>query len=201
MIEKNLFPEQAGPLPIPAREPTRARTWTGDTEWYTPPWLLESAAQVMGAIDLDPAATDNQQAASPVKAARYFTLVDDGLAQPWHGRVFMNPPYARGWIDKFTNKFLAEYRAGRMLQGVLLTNSATDTKWWANVAGACDAICFLHKRVRFLKVEDGKLTPGSSSPSHPHCVSYFGSETTRFAKVFGNRGLVFPRPITREIAD
>jgi hypothetical protein len=40
---------------IPARQITRARTWTGDVEWYTPANILEAAAEVLGAIDLDPA--------------------------------------------------------------------------------------------------------------------------------------------------
>jgi hypothetical protein len=31
---------------------------------------------------------------------------------------------------------------------------------------------------------------GSSSPSHPHSVFYFGSETARFATVFQSHGLI-----------
>jgi hypothetical protein len=52
------------PLEIPERQPTRARTWTGFVEWH-PSWLLECAAGVMGAIDLDPASSDAQQQQPP----------------------------------------------------------------------------------------------------------------------------------------
>jgi hypothetical protein len=32
----------------------------------------------------------------------------DGLAQSWQGRIFFNPPYSRGEIDKFVEKLLKE---------------------------------------------------------------------------------------------
>jgi hypothetical protein len=81
-------------------------------------------------------------------ATRYFTIDIDGLAQPWRGRVFCNPPYARGWIDRFVAKFLAEHQAKNMQQGLLLTNASTETKWWQAAGCQCDAICFLAGRVR-----------------------------------------------------
>ncbi len=51
-------------------------------EWYTPSYIIEAARQVLGSIDLDPAscALANQT----VKAAKYFTVDDDGLAQSWN---------------------------------------------------------------------------------------------------------------------
>jgi phage N-6-adenine-methyltransferase len=178
-------------LPIPARQVTRTRTWTGDIEWYTPGWLLEAAAEAMGGgIDLDPASSDAQQAASPVKAAQYFTIADNGLGRAWRGRIFLNPPYARGWIDVFVNKLLDEYQCGNVQQAVLLTNSATETRWWQAAASRCSTICFLKGRVRFMKVVNGVLTRGSSSPSHPHCVLYFGQGQSRFAQVFQAHGII-----------
>ena len=97
---------------IPARQITRARTWTGDTEWYTPANILEAVAEVLGAIDLDPASSAAQQAHATVKATRYFTIADNSLEQRWRGRVFLNPPYARGWIDAFVDKMVSAYQAG-----------------------------------------------------------------------------------------
>jgi phage N-6-adenine-methyltransferase len=179
---------------IPARQITRARTWTGDTEWYTPQNILEAAAEVLGAIDLDPASSAAQQAHAAVKATRYFTIADNSLEQRWRGRVFCNPPYARGWIDVFVEKMVSAYRAGDMSAGILLTNSSTETDWWHRAAAACDALCFHKRRIRFLKVVDGALTRGSSAPSHPHTFFYFGDDVRRFAQVFRRFGLVLREP-------
>jgi ParB family chromosome partitioning protein len=184
-------------LSLPPRQPTRARTWTGDVEWYTPPEFLEAAEAVLGAIDLDPASSDAQQAASSVKATNYFTIENNGLDRPWRGRIWLNPPYARGWIDRFVTKMVRSYRSGEMSSGILLTNSATETKWWQEAAGACEALCFPKGHVRFLKMMNGSLSTGGSSPSHPHTLFYFGPDTAGFARVFRRFGLVFPKPTNR----
>src|SRR5262249_56141272 len=64
---------------------------TGYYEWYTPARYIELAREVLGEIDLDPASSAKAQ--EIVKAQRYFTLEQDGLIRPWHGRVWLNPPY------------------------------------------------------------------------------------------------------------
>jgi ParB family chromosome partitioning protein len=168
------------PLDIPPRLPTRARTWTGYTEWFTPAPASSAAAQAL----------------APVKAAQYFTILDNSLERPWPGRVWLNPPYARGWIDLFVRKLVISCCwSGETQAAILLTNSATETKWWQSAAEMCRAVCFHKGRVRFLKEVDGKLTTGSSAPSHPHTLFYFGPDPARFADVFGRFGLVFPAPV------
>ena len=66
--------------------------FTGNNEWSTPAPHLALVRQVLDQIDLDPASNDIAQ--RRICAARYFTKDDDGLSKPWHGRVFMNPPFA-----------------------------------------------------------------------------------------------------------
>lgn len=63
---------------------------SGNNEWYTPPKFIELARQVMGGIDLDPATSE--VANRVVQAPKIFTAEDDGRAQQWSGRVWMNPP-------------------------------------------------------------------------------------------------------------
>ena len=89
-------------------------------------------------------------------------------------------------------------QSGEMHTGIMLTNSATETKWWQMAAGACDALCFRRGRVRFLKAENGALTTGPSSPSHPHTLFYFGPDVPRFVRVFECFGLIFPAPYRNE---
>jgi phage N-6-adenine-methyltransferase len=66
-------------------------------EWATPPDLF-AGLDAEFAFDLDVCATPDNS-----KCARYFTRQNDGLAQPWTGRVWCNPPYGRAigqWLEK-----------------------------------------------------------------------------------------------------
>lgn len=62
-------------------------------EHYTPAPYVEAARLVLERIDLDPAS--NEVANETVRAARFYTADDDGLAQPWVGRCWLNSPNDR----------------------------------------------------------------------------------------------------------
>lgn len=57
--------------------------------WYTPPWVFEGLGVE---FDLDVAAPAEQLPWIPARQS--YTAADDGLALPWGGLVWCNPPYS-----------------------------------------------------------------------------------------------------------
>ena len=162
---------------------TLALKHTGDEESYTPIRYIKSARWVMGAIDLDPAS--NKQAQKTVRADRYFTKEDDGLAQSWSGRVWLNPPYTALVINKFIEKVVFDYIAGDISQAIVLTNNNTDTSWFHRAALNADAFCFTSGRINFNK-PGGEL----SHPTNGQSFFYFGPELDKFIEEFSGWGFV-----------
>lgn len=156
---------------------------SGKQEWYTPSEYIEAAREVMGAIDLDPASSESAQAT--VKAAEYFSAERNGLNQPWHGRVFLNPPYAAQQVSAFVGKLVGEVKAERVDQAILLVNNCTDTGWFHEAALSCAAICFTTGRISFVN-PDGD----STSPTQGQAFFYFGACFDAFVTRFGLFGLV-----------
>jgi len=61
---------------------------------FTPPHVVEATRTALGVeIDLDPASCASANTVVRAnRAKRVYTVVDDGIVQPWSGRVFVNPP-------------------------------------------------------------------------------------------------------------
>lgn len=114
-------------------------------EWYTPPDILGRLLERYGRteFDLDPCSPN---ANGPVPATMRYTKADDGLAQPWHGLVFCNPPYGRD-IGKWVDKVILESHHARI---ILLIHARTDTAWWHRLMAAGGTPEFLQGRIKFL---------------------------------------------------
>ena len=97
----------------------------GATRWSTPWWLVDQLAEEFGPFDLDPAAD-----AANAKAPAYFTPEVDGLAQRWHGRVWLNPPYGKTSTPRWLAKAKAEVDAGHAERVVCLVPARVGTAWW-----------------------------------------------------------------------
>lgn len=63
----------------------------------TDPAFIAELEQRFGRFTLDVAAAEHN-----AKAGRYYTRADDGLAKPWGGYVWCNPPYSDcgAWVRK-----------------------------------------------------------------------------------------------------
>lgn len=110
------------------------------SEWETPQFLFEELSRTYGGFTLDPCATRQN-----AKCGCFFTREDDGLSQPWHGKVFVNPPYGRD-IGRWVRKAFEESMRGALV--VCLLPARTDTGWWQDYAKR-GHIHFLRGRLRF----------------------------------------------------
>jgi phage N-6-adenine-methyltransferase len=149
-------------------------------EWYTSPEIVELAREVLGTIDLDPASCDF--ANKTVKAEKFYTEENSGLDKAWNGKVWCNPPYSAKLLKHFTAKFLQEYKNGNMSEGIMLTNSGTDTMWSVPLREGVQA--YTEGRVSFM------LTDGSykGKGSRGSCFTYLGDNPTKFIEVFTRKG-------------
>lgn len=169
----------------------RGTLGTGDNEWYTPIGYVEAAREVLGEIDLDPASNDKAQ--ETIGARRYFTAATDGLSREWSGRVWLNPPYAQPHIANFVSKMVAEYRDGRVSEGIMLTHNYTDTSWFHEAAGVADAICFTRGRIKFYDSAGVE-----AAPTQGQAFFYFGPHAEAFAGRFASIGFIV-NPMTGEV--
>ncbi|HSS34294.1 MAG TPA: DNA N-6-adenine-methyltransferase [Solirubrobacterales bacterium] len=140
----------------PRTAPTGFRhepTVGGSVEWYTPPELFAALGLT---FDLDPASPPGGLPWVP--AVQHFSRDDDGLSRPWHGRVWLNPPYGRRvgeWLDR-----LAVHG-----DGMALVFARTDTAWFERAFRAATAACFVRGRLHFIS-GDGRPAPGpAAAPS------------------------------------
>ncbi|RII28374.1 MAG: adenine methyltransferase [Geobacter sp.] len=143
-----------------------------NVEWYTPPAVFTG----LGEFALDPCQPPNGIDWIPAK--RFYSVLDDGLKQPWEGRVWLNPPYGKhthAWLGKMHNH----------RQGIALVFSRTDCAWYHDYVAAADAILYLRGRVKFV---DGR---GKSKGGGAGCGSIliaWGAENVDALKRISDRG-------------
>jgi hypothetical protein len=161
----------------------RADLQTGEMEWFTPARYIEKARLVLGTIDLDPASCAEAQ--ETVKAAKFYALADDGLAQAWTGTVWLNPPYAGGLVAAFAKKMIESWAGGELPATIMLTNAYTETSWFHALVRASRAVCFTRGRIKFESPHGEKC-----APTNGQSFFYFGNELDLFRQHFADVGLV-----------
>lgn len=130
----------------------------GTIEWLTPPSIIAA----LGPFDLDPCTPIEQ----PYPTARErYTMLDDGLLMPWHGRVWLNPPYENGLIEQWLGK-MALHGCGTSL---IFARTETDA-FFRHVWEGATALLFMRGRINFhhgegfskLTYQNGRAVPGKT---------------------------------------
>lgn len=115
--------------------PVPAQSLESD-ERYTPAWVFDHLGLL---FDLDPC--------SPVEGGDFvptrhrYTRLDDGLAQPWRGLVWCNPPFSNA--TAFADKFITHGR-GLFLGPVANSRWATDMLNASDLTYLCRDFAFVH---------------------------------------------------------
>jgi hypothetical protein len=150
----------------------------GKDEWLTPPWLLAR----LGTFDLDPCAPSGDR--RPWDTARkHYCVEDNGLNQPWAGRVWLNPPYGREM--SFWLKRLAAHG-----NGIALIFARTDTEaFFEQVWDRSDAVLFLRKRLFFHHV-DGRMATTSAGAAS--VLIAYGAENVESLRACSDLGCFIP---------
>ena len=120
---------------VPALAPRLFAVTEGKTsdECYTPKSLFD---QLDIEFDLDPASCPKELSAVP--ARRIYTVEDDGLSQPWEGRVWLNPPYSKPspWVDRFIEHG----------HGIALLPVSAGARWMFQLWEAAEGVSQWHGR-------------------------------------------------------
>lgn len=189
---------------------------SGNTEYYTPVYIIEAAVNVMGGIVLDPASSE--QANKIVGARRFFTSDDNPLSplKPWISEtLWMNHPFSRGenpctpkckkktcilrgyhltdpipgnadWI----NKLVKEFSLNRVKQAMCITFASTSESWFDPLFKF--PMCFLSPRTNYL-LPNGEELRGVTKGSVVTYLHRTREQFMVFCGVFSQYGrVVYP---------
>lgn len=150
-------------------------------EWYTPLHIIELTLELFGGeIDTDPCSNSKDDPSVP--ANTLYTKDDDGLAQNWHGRVYMNPPYGKE-IPRWTEALVLKYELGEIDEAIALVPGRIDTQWFRPLYKYL--ICAVSGRVRF--------SNAIHSAPFPSAIVYLGTNKPEFIRIFKRLGPILQR--------
>lgn len=188
---------------------------SGEVEYYTDPKILESAREMLGQIDLDPASS--YIANKHVKAHRYCGIqfdgtFIDGITQNWHGRIWMNHPFGRAetacvkpcarkkknprhvchslhYLGNavWINRLVEQFVCQNITEALCITYACTSEGWFQPLLDYPQ--CFLSPRTNYF-TPDGKVKKGVTKGS---VITYLGPSVDLFCKHFRPYGKIKSR--------
>lgn len=164
-------------------------------DWLTPIWLVNSAKQVLGEIDLDPASSP--EANVRVGAKKFYTKEEeDGLTKEWRDTIFCNPPggkvKGKSVAALFWTYLMQEIKSGNVNHAIFICFSAealqnTQGKGVPSVGEY--PFCIPAKRIHF----DYPGSERKKAPTHGNVIVYVPgivNNTRLFVETFKNFGVV-----------
>jgi DNA N-6-adenine-methyltransferase (Dam) len=150
--------------------------------WYTPPEIFEALRLT---FDLDPAHPGAGTEHCCVPAKRIYTEEEDGLAQPWHGLVWLNMPFGgRNGHVPWLRKFLAHGN------GIAIVRSYTPSGWWHAEMHKAEMILFPKGKTKFIRPD------GSVGRAPGHGVVLIGAGAVACKALLGSGlGMVWDRRV------
>lgn len=143
-----------------------------ETRWLTPKPLVES----LGHFDLDPCGAPGHTLAD-----RTY-LIDngeDGLALPWFGRVWLNPPYGRE-AEPFLRRLASHGRGTALIFASPETRVFEELVW-----GSATALLFMQGRINFW---DANGVPGKANAGKGSVLVAYGSHDAVALRESGVKG-------------
>lgn len=126
-------------------------------EWLTPPEIIDALGGPES-FDLDPCAPITRP--WPM-AKEHYTIADNGLLKPWHGRVWFNPPYGGPNIVGPWMRRMADHG-----HGTTLIFARTETAlFFETVWKRATALLFLEGRLYFHHVDGTRAAANAGAPS------------------------------------
>lgn len=143
--------------------------------WLTPPEII----QALGPFDMDPCAAPEPR---PWETAmKHYTLPQDGLALPWRGRVWLNPPYGNPAIVGPWMRRMVEH--GR---GTALIFARTETAvFFETVWRAAWCCLFLEGRLHFHHPDGSRAGNNAGAPSVLVSFGAYDSSRLRESELSG----------------
>jgi hypothetical protein len=76
----------------------RKQNYSPNDDYFTPRWIFEGLN-----LEFDLDVSSPEDGVPWINCKKFYSLQNDGLIQPWFGKVWMNPPFSkqRPWIEKF----------------------------------------------------------------------------------------------------
>lgn len=157
-------------------------------EWLTPASLIDALGGP-ASFDLDPCSP----IVRPFPTARaHLTIEDNGLTRPWHGRVWLNPPYSASIIGTWMAR-MADHGRGCAL---IFARTETNT-FFRSVWERAAAVLFLRGRINFHYVDGSRAKANSGAPS---VLCAYGRRDADILALCGIDGQFIPLRLPRIVA-